>query len=88
MESDKDKIIRLEEAYRKLWAEHEDLKIRIKENYAEFKVLRDQIGVEKSLTSNRHHLKEDRNLLRDRNSQSSLPKKKKLPGNSLLVSNC
>ena len=52
MESDKDKIIRLEEAYRKLWAEHEDLKIRIKENYAEFKVLRDQIGVEKSLTSN------------------------------------
>ncbi len=48
MESDKDKIIRLEEAYRKLWAEHEDLKIRIKENYAEFKVLREQFGVEKA----------------------------------------
>ncbi|MDF3027182.1 MAG: Protein of unknown function transrane [Fluviicola sp.] len=51
MESDKDKIIRLEEAYRKLWAEHEDLKIRIKENYAEFKVLRDQIGIEKPVVS-------------------------------------
>ncbi|TSJ44742.1 DUF2339 domain-containing protein [Fluviicola chungangensis] len=47
MESDKDKIIRLEEAYRKLWAEQEELKIRIKENYAEFKVLREQFGVEK-----------------------------------------
>lgn len=54
MESDKDKIIRLEEAYRKLWAEHEDLKIRIKENYAEFKVLRDQLGVEKSFISPIH----------------------------------
>lgn len=51
MESDKDKIIRLEEAYRKLWAEHEDLKIRIKENYAEFKVLREQFGLEKSVIS-------------------------------------
>lgn len=51
MESDKDKIIRLEEAYRKLWAEHEDLKLRIKENYAEFKVLREQFGVEKSVIS-------------------------------------
>lgn len=47
MESDKDKIIRLEEAYRNLWKEHEDLKLRIKENYAEFKLLRDQFGVEK-----------------------------------------
>jgi uncharacterized membrane protein len=51
MESDKDKIIRMEEAYRKLWAEHEDLKVRIKENYAEFKVLRDQLGVEKTFVS-------------------------------------
>nr|WP_294859365.1 DUF2339 domain-containing protein [uncultured Fluviicola sp.] len=51
MESDKDKIIRLEETYRKLWAEHEDLKIRIKENYAEFKVLREQFGVEKAPVS-------------------------------------
>jgi uncharacterized membrane protein len=51
MESDKDRIIRLEEAYRKLWAEHEDLKIRIKENYAEFKVLREQFGLEKSVIS-------------------------------------
>ncbi|MNJ97443.1 hypothetical protein D3C87_151890 [compost metagenome] len=47
MESDKDKIIRLEEAYRNLWKEQEDLKLRIKENYAEFKLLRDQFGVEK-----------------------------------------
>lgn len=53
MESDKEKIIRLEEAYRKLWAEHEDLKIRIKENYAEFKVLREQFGLEKSVVSER-----------------------------------
>lgn len=47
MEPDKDRIIRLEEAYRKLWAEHEDLKIRIKENYAEFKIFREQSGHEK-----------------------------------------
>lgn len=47
MESDKERIIRLEESYRKLWQEHEDLKLRIRENYAEFKVLRDQFGVEK-----------------------------------------
>jgi hypothetical protein len=52
MDSDKERIVRLEEAYRKLWAEHEDLKIRIKENYAEFKVLREQIGVEKAPVSN------------------------------------
>ncbi|WP_300664004.1 DUF2339 domain-containing protein [Fluviicola sp.] len=48
MESDKDKIIRLEEAYRNLWKEQEELKLRIKENYAEFKLLRDQFGVEKA----------------------------------------
>ncbi|WP_343605801.1 DUF2339 domain-containing protein [Fluviicola sp.] len=47
MESDKERIVRLEESYRKLWQEHEDLKLRIKENYAEFKLLRDQYGVEK-----------------------------------------
>lgn len=51
MDSDKERIVRLEEAYRKLWAEHEDLKIRIKENYAEFKVLREQFGIEKAPVS-------------------------------------
>ncbi len=45
MESDKDRIERLEKAYRDLWNEHEDLKNRIKQNYQEFKVLRDQFGV-------------------------------------------
>jgi len=45
MESDKERIERLEEAYRKLWAEHEDLKNRIKENYQEFKALREGYGV-------------------------------------------
>lgn len=47
MESDKERIARLEESYRKLWQEHEDLKQRIKENYAEFKLLRDEFGVAK-----------------------------------------
>src|SRR6218665_1738570 len=45
MESDKERIERLEEAYRKLWAEHEDLKNRIKENYQEFKTLREGFGI-------------------------------------------
>jgi uncharacterized membrane protein len=45
MQSDKERIEQLEESYRKLWAEHEDLKARIKENYAEFKSLRDGYGV-------------------------------------------
>jgi hypothetical protein len=45
MESDKERIERLEEAYRKLWVEHEDLKNRIKENYQEFKVLRESYGI-------------------------------------------
>lgn len=45
MESDKERIERLEAAYRKLWSEHEDLKNRIKENYAEFKQLRDAFDV-------------------------------------------
>jgi len=45
MESDKERIERLEEAYRNLWLEHEDLKDRIKQNYQEFKLLREGYGV-------------------------------------------
>lgn len=45
MESEKERIERLEAAYRKLWSEHEDLKNRIKENYAEFKQLREAFDV-------------------------------------------
>jgi len=45
MESDKDRIERLEKAYRDLWTEHEELKLRIKQNYQEFKAIRDQFGV-------------------------------------------
>lgn len=45
MESDKERIERLEAAYRQLWKEHEELKNRIKSNYAEFNQLRESFGV-------------------------------------------
>lgn len=45
MESDKERIERLEKAYRDLWSEHELLKQKIKEQYAEFKEIRDRFQV-------------------------------------------
>lgn len=45
MESDKERIERLEKAYRDLWNEHELLKHKIKANYAEFKEIRDRFQV-------------------------------------------
>lgn len=47
MESDKERIERLETAYRKLWQDHEELKVRIKANYAEFNEIRTAQGLEK-----------------------------------------
>ncbi len=45
MDSDKQRVAALEEAYRKLWAEQEELKKRIQDNYKEFKEIREKLGV-------------------------------------------
>jgi uncharacterized membrane protein len=87
-DKDKDKVIRLEEAYRKLWAEQEDLKARIKENYAEFKVLRDQLGVDKieiqqtvsstsSIQTETESFPTPQPLVQSQQTPANLPQKKK-----------
>lgn len=45
MSTDNERIRQLEESYRKLWEEHLELKERIRVNYAEFKEIRERMGV-------------------------------------------
>jgi uncharacterized membrane protein len=45
MSTDKERIQQLEESYRQLWEQHLALKEKIRENYAEFKELREKAGV-------------------------------------------
>lgn len=42
---DNERIRQLEESYRKLWEEHLELKERIRVNYAEFKEIRERMGI-------------------------------------------
>jgi len=46
MSTDKERLQQLEESYRKLWDDHIALKEAIKENYAEFKEIRDRLGIQ------------------------------------------
>jgi uncharacterized membrane protein len=45
MSTDKERMERLEEAYRKLWEQHVTLKEEIRKNYAEFKEIRERMGI-------------------------------------------
>jgi hypothetical protein len=45
MSTDNERIRQLEESYRKLWEEHLELKDRIRANYAEFKEIRERMGI-------------------------------------------
>jgi len=45
MSTDRERLQQLEESYRRLWDQHTALKEEIKENYAEFKILREKYGV-------------------------------------------
>jgi uncharacterized membrane protein len=48
MSTDNERIRQLEESYRKLWEQHLELKESIRENYAEFKEIRDRMGIPES----------------------------------------
>ncbi|MDH4472914.1 MAG: DUF2339 domain-containing protein [Fluviicola sp.] len=45
MSTDNERIRQLEESYRKLWEQHLELKESIRVNYAEFKDIRDRMGI-------------------------------------------
>ena len=51
MSTDYERIRQLEESYRKLWEQHLELKESIRVNYAEFKEIRDRMGISEAASA-------------------------------------